>query len=264
MILLLFIFFLTLVFCGLFYLTGLSLWFYFLWVPLSIILSILVVVLIIELMFVFMVKREPTGKFRHWLLHQATWIILFLSNIKVEVVGKENIPNDTFVCYANHKSNFDPVILYYSFNRVCGAIGKQSLFKVGIMRQLSEVFGAVPLNRDNDREAAKSMIKAIKLVKSGLSMIIFPEGGIKSKETEEMVNLRAGAYKLVTKSGAKLLPVSIIGNTKMKKRSVFRKAKVKVIVHKPMNEQDYKDMNTTQLGTIVQNIINEDIHEASV
>ena len=130
------------------------------------------------------------------------------------------------------------------------------------MSQLATVFGAVPINRENDREAAKSIIKAIKLVKSGLSMIIFPEGGIKSRETEEMVNLRAGAYKLVTKSEVDLLPVTILGNTKIKEATLFKKAKVKIIIHSAIKKEEYNNMTTQEIGLKVQNIINGDINES--
>lgn len=200
-----------------FYFTGLSLWFYFLWVPCSLLLSFFTMVLWIWILFIYMKRRNPKGKFRHWLLHQACRIILLFANIQVEVIGKEFVPTEPFVCYANHKSDIDPIILYYALHRICSAVGKKSLFKYPVLKQIKPVFGVVALDRENDREAAKSMIEAIRSVKSGLSMMIFPEGGIKSRETEEMVNLRAGAYKLATKSGAYLLPAAILGSSQTKK-----------------------------------------------
>ena len=70
---------------------------------------------------------------------------------------------------------------------------KKELFKSHIMKVIGNTFKAVIMNREDDREAAKAMISAIKQVKDGTSMIIFPEGGIKTRDVEEMVNLRAGA-----------------------------------------------------------------------
>ena len=58
------------------------------------ILAILTTVGIIELLFIIMAKKAPTGKFRHFLLHQACWLILVCSGIKVNVKGKEFIPNE--------------------------------------------------------------------------------------------------------------------------------------------------------------------------
>ena len=44
-------------------------------------------------------------------------IVLFVTNIlylfyKIEVRGKENLPNGPFVLASNHISNWDPVFLY--------------------------------------------------------------------------------------------------------------------------------------------------------
>lgn len=243
-----------------FYYTGLSLWFYFLWAPLSLALAFLTFVLFVLVVFQFMKRTDPKRKFRHRLMYQVCQMILFFLNIKVKVIGKEFVPKETFVCYANHKSDLDPIILYTSLHRVCSAVGKKSLFKNPILRQCQPVFGAVALDRDNDREAAKTMVEAIRAVRNGLSYIIFPEGGIKTRETEEMVNLRAGAYKLVTKSEALLLPVTILGSSRIKKRkNLFKSLSVRVIIHEPLLKEDYENLTTTELGELVMNMINKDV-----
>ncbi len=248
------------VYSYLFYFTNLSLYFYFLWIPLSILLSFLTFVLFVLFIFIFWKRTDPKGKIRHKILHQVCHLILILANVHVKVVGKDNIPNETFVCYANHKSDIDPIALYYGLHSICSVVGKKSLFKIPIIKDCQKVFGAIALDRNNDREAAKSMIEAIKLIKSGLSFMIFPEGGIKSRDTEEMVNLRAGAYKLVTKSGALLLPVTILGSSNTKKRkTILKRVNITLIIHKALNNDVYMNYNTTELGNMVIDLVNEDI-----
>ncbi|MDE7106256.1 MAG: 1-acyl-sn-glycerol-3-phosphate acyltransferase [Anaeroplasmataceae bacterium] len=243
-----------------FYYTGLSLWFYFLWVPVSLLLSFLAFVIFVIFAFMIWMRTDPKGKIRHHVLYQVCQMVVFLCNIKIKVIGKEYIPNTTFVCYSNHKSDIDPVALYCALHRVCSAIGKKSLFKIPVIKQCQEVFGAIAIDRDNDRAAAKSMIEAIRAVKSGMSYIIFPEGGIKTRDTEEMVNLRAGAYKLVMKSGALLLPATIVGSSMTKKRrTLFHRVRITIIFHKPIEETEYSQYNTTELGNYVMELVNKDI-----
>lgn len=243
-----------------FYYTGLSLWFYFLWVPLSLLLSFLSYVIYVILIFQYMKRTDPKGKYRHHLLYQTCFMMLFFTNIKVKVIGKEFIPKTPFVCYSNHKSDIDPIVLYYALHRICSAVGKKSLFKYPVIKQCKPVFGVISIDRDNDREAAKSMIEGIRSVRAGMSYIIFPEGGIKTRDTEEMVNLRAGAYKLATKSGAPILPATIIGSSNTKKRrTILKRVHIKVIFHEPILEEDYRDVNTTELGTKVMQLVHEDI-----
>ena len=197
MIFLILIFLVSFLYCFLFNLIGLSYWFNFLWAPISLILAIISFFIFVLLFLAINKKGKPTGKFRHKVLHQALQLILIIMNVRIQVEGKENIPNETFVCYANHKSNFDPIAIYYSLNKVCSAIGKKSLFELPILRQCQDVFGCIPLDRDNDREAAKSMVKAIKNVKAGLPYIIFPEGGIKDRTTpgaSPTIKMQSAAY----------------------------------------------------------------------
>ncbi len=231
----------------------------FLWVPVGIILAIITVVLLILLFLVIAPKDNPTGKFRHKLLYQVTSVAIIFSNIKLTVEGIENQPNETFVVYANHKSQMDPVLIYNASKTICSAVGKKSLFKNPIMKLIADVFGAIPVDRENDREAAKSIVLAIKSVKKGLSMIIFPEGGIKSRDSEEMADLRAGAYKLAMKANAPILPISIIGSSNLSKKSIFSRKNIKLIYHKPIYNEFYKDKTTTEVGTYVEEIINSGV-----
>ncbi len=154
----------------------------------------------------------------------------------------------------------DPIFIYYALHTdSVTAIGKSTLFKNHFMKLIGNTFGAIPLNRENDREAAKAIIKAIGDVKKGMSMIIFPEGGIKTRDVEEMVNLRAGAYKLATKSGAKILPCAIIGSSQIKKKRRIKRKNVTVIFYKPIDKEEYQKMNTTEIGLMVEDIINNGI-----
>ena len=252
------------VYCFLFNFIPLSPWFNFLWAPVSILLSFLTFVLFVVIFLRITKNTNPTGVKRYKVIRDIVKFIFIIMNVKIEYEGLENVPNETFVCYANHKSNMDVFLVHYGLNRVCSAIGKKSLFRFPIVKETQYSFGCISLDRDNDRAAAKSMIEAIRNIKNGLSYIIFPEGGIKSRDVEEMVNLRAGAYKLVTKSGALLLPCTIIGSNGFSKRkSIFKRVKVKVIYHKPMTSEEYNQYNTTEIGNMVMDIIKKDIEENS-
>lgn len=248
------------VYSYLFTLIPVSLWYLFLWVPLGMVCSLITLLLFAFFFLLIASHTKPLHRFKHFILRNACWLGISFLKIRLTVEGKENIPEGTFVVYANHKSNMDPVLIYYAMHRMCSAVGKISLVQHWLMKWIFMTFDAVPIDRENDREAAKSIVLAIKKVKSGLPMIIFPEGGIKSRETDEMVNLRAGAYKLATKSEAPVLPVSIIGSSKIKTKKKLERVDVKVIFHKPIYKEEYKNMNTTELGTMVEEIINKGVH----
>jgi len=234
------------------------------WIPLGIIVALITVVMIVINIFWIGSFTKPKKFLKHFTLRQVVWLVLKYLRIKLVIEGKENIPQGTYVIYSNHKSNMDPLMLYYAMHRKVTAIGKKSLFKTSIMKMVGKCFDAIALDREDDREAAKSIASGIKKVKNGLPIIIFPEGGIKSRETDEMVNLRAGAYKLATKANAPILPCSIIGNSKIKTKKRFEKVIVKIIFHKAIEPQDYENMNTTEIGNMVGEIINNGVKSANI
>ena len=249
--------------CMFYFLIDLSAWYLFLWIPSSMIISVLVIGLLAYLYLLLIGQHtKNNGAFKHFLLRQLTWLIIKFINVKCVVEGKENIPSSTFVVYANHKSNYDPFFIYYALHvRPITAVGKKSLFTVHVMKLISRTFKAVEMDRDNDREAAKTMVNAIKQVKEGINMIIFPEGGIKTRDVEEMVNLRAGAYKLALKPGATILPVAIVGSSKTAKVPFYRRKNVKVFILPPITKEEYSGMNTTEVGNLVEDMINKKVKE---
>mgnify|MGYP003291151309 CR=1 FL=1 len=187
-------------------------------------------------------------------------IIFMITNTKVEYVGKENVPNETFVCYANHKSAMDVFLTHYGLNSVCSVIGKKSLFKYPVIKDFQYTFGCIALDRENDRAAAKNMIEAMRNIKNGLSYIIFPEG-TRNKTEEGVLKAREGAFKLVTKTGVPLLPCTIIGSEGYSKRkTIFKRVKVKVIFHKPIYSEEYMQFNTTEISNQVMEIIKKDLN----
>lgn len=237
-------------------------WFLFLWIPLAIILAAITVVLFV-LCYLFLCKKDnPKGKLRHMILRSGVLIAIKFLHIKIHTEGLENIDkNETYVIYANHKSQMDPLIMYNQMKIICTAVGKSELFTNKVMIAIKDTFGAISMNRNNTREAVVAINDGIKKLKGGLSIIIFPEGGILTRDEETMSGLRAGAYKLAIKSQRSILPVSLIGSSAIAKLPKFKKKEVTLKIHKPITYDEYKDMNTNEIGLMVENIINGDFNE---
>lgn len=259
MVSLLFILVLAGVYCFLFNYIPVSPWFNFLWAVASIILAFLTYVLFIIVYINIIKKSKPNGKFRYRVVHDVVKLILMFVNVKIKYIGKENVPDEPFVCYPNHQSAMDVFMVHYGLNSVCSAVGKDSIFKFPVLKQCQYAFGCISLDRGNDRAAAKSIIEAVRNIRSGLSYILFPEG-TRNKTDQVLLPFRDGAFKLVTKSEAKLLPCTIVGATGFyKRKSIFKRVKVKIIYHKPISFEEYKDLNTTEISSMVGNIIRKEL-----
>lgn len=237
-------------------------WLIIVWVLIGLIGGILAII-IFFILTSFVVKRtKPFGKFKHFIARQISDFVLFCLRIKiVEVLGKENIPKTNFVMYANHKSNTDPFILVSSIRRSVGYAAKSGVYKLPFVRSWLTGIGSININRDNDREAIKEILRGINLIERGASLGIFPEGGIKSRTNPLMVDVKPGAYKLATKPGVPILPVAIIGSINVKNNAPWKKTKIKVVIGNPLLKNDYEDYSTVEIGEIMFNKINKMIEE---
>lgn len=231
----------------------------FLWFPLGFLTSVLLFAIFILIFIWLLPYSKQDNKLKHAIVYQLVKFVCTILKIKVEVIGKENIPKDTFVIYGNHKSQLDPVIIYRAYHKILSAIAKSDLVGVPFLSRMMKGLGVVALDRRNDREGAKSIVDAIKRVKSGKNYIIFPEGGVKTRSTENMVALRAGAYKLATKAGAVISPVSIVGSSLLSENCPKHFTKITIIIHKPILKEEYNDFNTTQIGQKIFTIVNTGI-----
>ncbi len=180
----------------------------------------------------------------------ALWLctasIKLLFNFKV--VGRENIPKDkNFIIVSNHTSNLDPPILGVAVKMPISFMAKEELFKNKLFGGLIRKLGAFPVSRGSgDISAIKT---ALRLLKDGKNMVIFPEGG-RSKTQGMLKKGKSGAVLLATKAGCGLLPVGISADFK------FR-GKVTVSIGQYIDFSEYKDkkLSAEELQTMTDEIL---------
>jgi 1-acyl-sn-glycerol-3-phosphate acyltransferase len=229
-----------------------------LWFVLGFIASFFAVIIVLLLHFPYMHYTKVTDRYKYYLSRSTShWLIKFFMRLKITIIGKENIPKDGLLTvYANHKSYADPFIMFEIMKRPTTFTPKMGVYKLPLIHNWLNFLGAFPIDRSSDRNTAKAMVNAIKVVKQGMAMAIFPEGGIKDRDDERMVAMRAGAYRLAVKAGANLLPVSISGTSEIKKRAPFRSTKIRVLIHPLVEFEKIKHMNTTEIADMMFKIIN--------
>ncbi|MDY0209890.1 MAG: 1-acyl-sn-glycerol-3-phosphate acyltransferase [Acholeplasma sp.] len=241
--------------------SGLSLWFLPLWFVVGYMIAWISMILILILMLPYGKMTKVDNKFKHYFIRSiARFVSLFVLRLNIKILGKEKLPKKGgYVIYANHKSYADPFILYQIINRPTGMAAKKGIYKLSVIRNWMPLFGCIQIDRENNREAAKSILKGIEQIKKGMIMGIFPEGGIKDRQDEKMVAIKAGAYKLATKADAPIVPVTMIGASDVKHRAPFKTTQIKVIIHDPIFKEDYEALSTVELGEKVAELVNQTI-----
>lgn len=230
-----------------------------LWFITGAVASFLLTVIVIILHFPFLKYSKVTNRYKNYVTRSTGhWLTFFFMRLNVVVEGKEHIPADGPLCiYANHKSYADPFIIFEFMKRPVTFTPKMSVYKAPMIGLWLKYIGAFPIDRSSDRNTARAMVDAIKVIKEGMAMTIFPEGGIKDRNDEKMVAMRAGAYRVAMKAGANLLPVSIQGNTLIKHRAPWRVTKINVTIHPLVPYESIKEKTTSEVADMMFNIINQ-------
>lgn len=161
--------------------------------------------------------------------------LLKIAHIPVRVEGLEHLAaGQAYVFAANHRSNFDIFVLISVLPGRFLWVAKKSLFEVPVLGQALSRMGSVSVDRTNLRSAVQSLDRATAIVKSGVSMIIFPEGT--RALSRELLPFKKGVFIMAIKAGQPIVPVSISGTRFIQAPETIRMnpGPVKVVISPPI------------------------------
>ena len=132
---------------------------------------------------------------------------------------------------------------------------KKELRKIPGLGYASATVGHIFIDRSNTRKAMESLNEARKRLTNGTSVVIFPEG-TRSK-SGRMLPFKRGAFKMAIDLNLPILPVTIIGtNDILPAKSLnLMPGKVKMIVHQPININNYDNNNIRERMEHVREVI---------
>lgn len=192
----------------------------------------------------------------------AFGIVIFLSGVKVEYRGLENIPKDEPVMYAaNHNSFFDVIL---NFNHLPGRIAflaKKEFEKYFFLSIWMKFIKCLFLDRKDIKQGLKTILKAIEYEKDGVSMFVFPEG-TRSKDGN-MIPFHEGSFKIATKTGCPIVPVAMTGTADIFENHLPAIKAEKVIIEycKPIYVKEMSKDELKFIGESVQKIIQQKLDD---
>jgi 1-acyl-sn-glycerol-3-phosphate acyltransferase len=138
----------------------------------------------------------------------ARWT-LWAGGVSVRVHGLGALPaGGTFIFTCNHVSLFDILALVGWLPRN-NFVAKAELFKIPVFGAGLRVLGTVPMERTNQKAAFGAYDVAAERIKSGSSVVVFPEG---TRGTDYAIRpFKKGPFVLAIKAGVPIVPVVIHG-----------------------------------------------------
>ncbi|HWJ03185.1 MAG TPA: lysophospholipid acyltransferase family protein [Verrucomicrobiae bacterium] len=181
--------------------------------------------------------------------------LIKVSGTQVEVFGAEHVPADKSVLFVgNHQSDFD-IPLYLGFiPGPKGFIAKIELSKAPVVSTWMTKMHCLFMDRKNLRQSVTVMRQAVEYLKSGYSLVIFPEG-TRSKSSA-MLEFKRGSLSIAEKAGVPIIPVTVVDSYKiLEANKGFRitPAYVEIHISEPIYPADLPP--DTDLAAHVRSII---------
>ena len=205
--------------------------------------------------------KKPNRYFL-FLLNQFCRLAFFLGGVQLHTEGLEKVPQQgRYMMVANHLFAFDPMLFYHAFPKTeLSFIAKKENFSLYVVSQIMHELLCLPIDRENDREALKSVVRAIQLLKEDrTSIVVFPEGY--TSKTGELQPFRNGTFKIAQKAEVPIV-VCTISNTKAILRNMFRRhTDVYLSVHEVIPAEELIGKTTIEIGSRVHRIMEDGIDE---
>jgi len=205
-----------------------------------IVLGIILVTAFMAVMVILVSLVTAGGDTAHKVARIWAKCILALSNTRVTVKGLSNLePGRSCIYMANHMSNFDIPVLQASLPVQFRWLAKAELYKIPVFGYAMKRAGYISIDRSNRESAIESLNKAAKIIRNGISVVIFPEGT--RSRTRNIQPFKKGGFFLAVDSGAPIIPIIINGTERImpKKQMLIKPGNVTLEIAKPINSSDY-------------------------
>jgi 1-acyl-sn-glycerol-3-phosphate acyltransferase len=162
------------------------------------------------------------------------WILKSLG-IPLEVVSRERLePGRTYVLMSNHQSVFDIFALFRGVDHPLRMVAKRVLFWIPVLGWSMWMCGFIPIDRSNRERAIKSLDRAARKIRSGVSVLVFPEGTRSRDGT--LQPFKKGGFMLALKAGVPVVPVVVLGTDEIMEKGSLKvgHAEVEVRIGRPI------------------------------
>lgn len=205
--------------------------------------------------------QTKDSRFYRGLIYQCADVILPILQMRVHTRGLEKTPREgRFLLVCNHIHDLDPVTLLGFFRKSQLAfITKRENMSMFLVGKLMHKILCQPLNRENDREALKTIIKCVELIKEDMaSVAVFPEGY--TSRDGLFHHFRSGVFKIAQKTKVPIV-VCTIQNTNKVFHNALRLKATDVHLHlvEVLQPDDYEGMTTVQIGERIHKRMADDL-----
>jgi len=203
---------------------------------------------------------DKNGGIQHFFARTWSWLILHTAFSPPHVFGLDKVDTTrAHVFAANHTSALDIPVLYTSIPRQFRIMAKKELFRYPFMGWHLRRSGQIAVDRDSAMASMRGLTKAVQSLKSGMPLVVFPEGG--RSASGQVQPFMTGAFYIVIKAGIDVVPMAIVGTYEVLPMNSFhiRPGSIELLVGEPIPTLGYGLRDMDQLAERVQKAV-EDLY----
>lgn len=209
-------------------------------------------------------EQERDSKLYRFITHMYIEFVIKVCRVKIHAQGLEKIPTEgRFLLVCNHLSDIDPALLMHCFPKSQLAfVGKKETQRMPVIGAVMHKLLCQYLDRENDREALKSILKCIEIVKEDKASIgVFPEGYVSLDG--KLRHFRGGVFKIAQRTGVPIVVCTVRGTWQAMK-SILRLEPAEVEIHlvDVISGEEAKTTPTVEMAERVYEIMISDLGEA--
>ena len=205
--------------------------------------------------------QEKDSKFYRAMMHLYVDAVLTIARVTVNTRGLEQTPKSgRFLLVSNHIDNVDPAFLLTYFRKSQLAfISKQEVQDFFLVGELMHKILCQPINRENDREALKTILKCIQIIKEDkASIAVFPEGYI--QPDKKLHHFRPGVFMIATKTKVPIVVCTLRGTPTVVSNFIHLKpSTVDLHLLKVIYPEEYESLTTVELADRIYQMMAEDL-----
>ena len=207
-------------------------------------------------------EEVKDNRFYRWMLYVIADAAHTVLQVRVHAEGLDKIPADgrvMLVC--NHLDNVDPVIIMHQVKKkqTLAFIAKREVASMFVVGKFMHKILCQRVNRENDREALKTILKCIDIIKKDkASIAVFPEGGIKGGNV--LHPFRHGVFKIALRTQVPVVVCTLWGTQDIIHNGLrLKPTDVQFHVLDVVQPDVYQGMTAVELGHLVHDMMAKDL-----
>ena len=222
--------------------------------------SIILNTIVLAVIIIVISPLDRDGNVVHYIGKFWSLLNIYLSGTRICIRGKEKIERGgNYIVMSNHQSLFDVWGLIAKIPLQLRWIIKADIKKIPIFGYALERMGHIYIGGNGRRNMALGLADAIRRVRNGTSIVIFPEG-TRSRDGR-LGKFHKGGALIAIKSGVPVLPVTVNGSRFVlpKGTLALMPGKIEIVVGDIIDPHKFGRHGEEELMAVVESSIRKNL-----